>query len=784
MSENTSEAHKLVWSSQLTVTTGRSASKLQGDKILLPQSALEQLLAAATTTELVDAPSQSYTTTFDPFNPYTFATERQARSQLIERNQRLPHPLTFRLVNPENGNVVYAGVREFSAEPGEVGLSNFLREALGISDKGEASTLNGEDRSLDGSIDSKITIHAEQLPKGKYVRFRPLEAGYDPEDWKALLEHYMRDTFTTLTKGELLIVPAGKEEFRFLVDKLAPEGDAVCIVDTDLEVDIEALNEEQARETLKRRLKKSQRSKDVEDGDSTGGKLATGKTENGQVLSGHYVDYNLQEWDRSKDIEVELSSADEEGAIDLFVSPLTSKQRARPREDEYVFGDFSGRPNKKVRISHTHSQLEGAEALFVSVHAYQGKENDDGVDRSLQPVQYSLCISTVDNSPSTSGQNNYTNSEIQPHDEVRCKNCHQWVPQRTLFLHENFCLRNNVLCTQCNEVFQRRSSDWQNHWHCPHDEAHGRHISTRQKHDILYHMSKVCSNCGYQANNTPDLAHHRTSTCPGKLILCQFCHLLVPQQGPDDLSPSDPEVIFSGITPHELSDGARTTECHLCGKITRLRDMTTHLRHHDLERISRLPPRICRNGNCGNTMEGVGHNGEVKRSQPSRNDLGVCDACFGPLYNSSFDPEGKALRRRVERRYLTQMITGCGKDWCRNEYCKTGRKHLGPEISGESVGSKEALGMIKPIVEKLKDGKGPLHFCTDEASQKRRILAEMVAAEGGTGSKGEEDSSRGKRGGTYDVRWCVAALEAENGDLGKARTWLGNWAPTIVETTK
>ena len=780
------DGHKLVWSAQLTVTPVRPSVKLQGDKILLPQSALEELLAAATTAETVPAPTQSYTSTFDPFNPYSFAAEQRARSQFIQRNQHLPHPLTFRLVNPGNGNVVYAGVREFSAEVGQVGLSPFLIEALGITGKGEASTVGVQGGTSESGKGSMITVHVENLPKGRYVRFRPLEAGYDPEDWKALLEHYMRDTFTTLTKGELLTVPAGKEDFRFLVDKLEPEGDAICVVDTDLEVDIEALNEEQARETLKRRLEKSKPSNESKGVDSVGGKLVVGKTENGQVHSGHYVDYSLEDWDRSKDIEVVLSSTDEESTVDLFVNPFATKQRARPRQDEYVFGDFSTRPNKKIRIEHTNTQLEGAEALFISVHGYKANGHADSIEQPSEIFQYSLYLSTTSATSFTSDQGAHTDGDIQPSDEVRCKNCHQWVPQKTMFLHENFCLRNNVLCPQCNEVFQKRSSEWQNHWHCPHDAAHGNHINTQHRHNSLYHESVTCSSCGYQASNTPDLAHHRTTTCPGKLILCQFCHLLVPQQGPDDLSPSDPEVVFSGLTPHELSDGARTTECHLCGKITRLRNMTTHLKHHDLERLSRTPPQICRNVNCGNTIGGVSHNGEVKKPQPSRNDLGVCDSCFGPLYNSSFDPEGKALRRRVERRYLTQMITGCGKDWCRNEYCKAGRKHLGPELSEGSLTSKEALSMTKPLLEKLKDGERPLHFCTDEASQKRRILADLLAVEGGKVDNGGESVMKGgeKAVGGYDIRWCVAAMEAENGDAAQARTWLENWAPTVSETAR
>ncbi|KAI9872437.1 MAG: hypothetical protein M1823_008170, partial [Watsoniomyces obsoletus] len=81
-----------------------------------------------------------------------------------------------------------------------------------------------------------VTIHAKQLPKGTYVRLRPLEAGYDPEDWKALLERHLRDNFTTLTLNEVLDVSASRHEhFRFLVDKLEPEVDGICVVDTDLE---------------------------------------------------------------------------------------------------------------------------------------------------------------------------------------------------------------------------------------------------------------------------------------------------------------------------------------------------------------------------------------------------------------------------------------------------------------------------------------------------------------------------------------------------------------------
>lgn len=787
------DADSLKWSTQLIVTPPVRTPKLPGDKILLPQSALEQLLAAAPVTEVSLQSPRAYTRGFDPFNPYTFAAEARAREQQVtDRQQQLPHPLTFRIVNPQNGRVIYAGIREFSAEDGEVALSAFLRSALGLEDgdfhRGHDDGVRDPQKSQDVDVTGRpgvdgpiqdgyptVTVHAKQLPKGTYIRLRPLEAGYDPEDWKALLERYLRDSFTTLTTGELFTVQGGRNEsFRFLVDKVEPEGDGICIVDTDLAVDIEPLNEEQARETLKRRLEKAARAPGTKEGSSTGGPIAFGQDVSGQVLRGEYVDYELREWNRKEVIDIELEVAD--GAdVDLFVSPLSRRQRARPRDDEHVFGDFSGRSPKRIRLQPTNVELEDVEAVYISVRASSGFEDAKEGKEQMLPLQYNLRVVT----PSIVAEAE-ARQEAASHDseEIQCKNCQQWAPKRTLFLHENFCFRNNVHCPQCGNVFQKRSPEWQNHWHCPHDDSYGNDASSKAKHDAVSHTSYSCPNCPFEAQGLPALAHHRTTTCPGKQILCQFCHLLVPQQGDSDPDIHDPEVLLSGLTPHELVDGGRTTECHLCNKIIRLRDMKTHLRHHDLERLSRPPPRICMDKNCGRTLEG---GRSIQGSNKAANDsLGLCSICFGPLYADAYDPEGKALRRRIERRYLSQMMTGCGKPWCRNQYCKTGRQNLSASFDAQpaTMTTKEILSIVKPLIDAVNVQPGvantaPLYFCTDEASQQRRTLAEMIAAEGAVAG-----------GKAYDVEWCIAAVEAAGGDLGKAREWLSNWAPEKGEVAR
>jgi len=779
-----SDRPPLKWSKQLSILPPESTPRLRGDKIILPPSALEQLLSAATVT--VSSTFQPQTSTFDPYNPYSFAAERQAREQLVERQQQLPHPLTFRLVNPENGRIVFAGIREFSASEDEVGISAFLREALGahatkslekIVKPEEQSTVD-EDRTQDTQTTTpRLTVHVQELPKGTFVKLRPLEPGYDPDDWKALLEQHLRDNYTTLTNGEVLAIPAGKEVFRFLVDGLKPNDEAITLVDTDLEVDIEPLNEEQAKETLQRLVQKSQKAPGTSQGSSSGGKIDIDAIESGQVRPGEYVDYAVKDWDRSQSLELGLTSIDDEKDIDLFITPHGPKHRSRPRENEYVFSDISTSANKRVKIRHTNTELDNAEALWVSVRGY---ETQEGESQNQDPIQYNIRISsTNDPSISTNGDITMTDETPLGPDEERCSNCHQSVPSRTMFLHQNFCLRNNVLCPHCQLVFQKSSVSWKNHWHCPHDSSHGNTISSKTKHDTLIHTSTQCTSCNYEAANIPDLAHHRTTTCPGKMILCQFCHLQVPQQGPDDSPADSAEVILSGLSPHELSDGARTTECHICSRIVRLRDMNTHLKHHDLQRLSRSKPRICRNANCGRTLDGIGKGGEV-RIQGARNDLGICDVCFGPLYVSMYDPDGKALKRRVERKYLTQLLTGCNQSWCRNAFCKTGRKNLGLTTEGQTTTSKEALTMIKPTLEGLTDMDAPLSFCTDEASQKRRTLAEMIAAEGTADLKGKGKETESTRSG-YGLAWCVAALEVEGGNLDRGRNWLKDYAPTRAE---
>lgn len=748
----------LRWSAfyHVVASTEKAARGLEGDKIRLPQSALEDLLSesAKQTSNLGSA--------YDPSNPYIRSSRPEYSDSLAGFVGQLPNPLMFRLVNPNNGSMVYAGIREFSAEPGEVALSQYLRAALDVQET--ETDLEQNPMDLAEAQVSKprpqIRVEAKILPKGTYVRLRPLEAGYNPDDWKALLERHMRGAFTTLTKNTVLSVRGVKgETFEFLVDKFKPEGDGICVVDTDLQVDIEALNEEQARETVRQIMAKAQRAPGTADGSSVGGPIDIWKPVQGQILQGEYVDYELASWDKSRDLEIGLSGIQDGDEIDLFISPISARSRVPPRDSEHVFGDLSTpeQGNKEIILSARNAELDGADGLRISVHAYSATDEVS----TTSPRHFTLRAKAVlDDGPAHDGEN----AQEPSADEEQCKNCLQWVPKRTMILHENFCLRNNIVCPQCKSVFQKRSLEWQNHWHCDFGDGHGSSAESKAKHDAIFHTPHPCPNCGPEQTfpSLPLLARHRTTVCPSKLILCQFCHLEVPQEGDPTDPASEAETAITGLTPHERVDGTRTTDCHLCGKIIRLRDMPAHIANHELDKKYREAPAICRDKLCGRTLDGVGPRGQVgagtRMGQGPGNDLGLCSICFSPLYASMHDPEGKALRRRIERRYLTQLMTGCGKKWCANEWCKTGRKNLGLEPKATAAAG--LMAETKPLVLDVDNKSKPMVFCVDEGGQKRRMVADVLATEG-----------------VWDLEWCVAAAEAEGPNMDRVREWLRNWAP-------
>jgi hypothetical protein len=112
------------------------------------------------------------------------------------------------------------------------------------------------------------------------------------------------------------------------------------------------------------------------------------------------------------------------------------------------------------------------------------------------------------------------------------------------------------------------------------------------------------------------------------------------------------------------------------------------------------------------------------------------------------DPNYIKLQSRLERKLLTQLMSGCGQQHCSNSpFCAT--------AMGHSVSMSEAMKVVKAQVDGMLNESVQFRICVDEAVQRKAFLAGMIAAEG-----------------TYGMEWCRKAVEEAKGDLGNARIWL------------
>ncbi|KLU86141.1 hypothetical protein MAPG_05160 [Magnaporthiopsis poae ATCC 64411] len=575
---------ELRWSGTFAVDTLLKGPT--GDKINLPSSALQQLLDANATAASAAAPT---------------------RFPSFEQNaHHLPYPLMFRLVNESNGKAVHAGVREFSAEEGHVVLSPFLLRSLGL----ESSA----------SI-PRVKVTAHQLPKGHYVGLSPVRdyAAYDPAVLEPLLERELRQGYTTLSVGTTLHVRSGlRDEYEFLVESVKPEGDGICVIDTDLELDLLRVPTATAQTPG---AKGGGKAIDSSAGKSSpGGEIGTRKPVEGQVQHNEYVDYELTSWDKSRGLIIEAKhgidpDASTEFFLDIFVSPKTPHLRERPRETQYwtaQMGPYTTRDPTRLEIpSGSLGTDEEIESVMISIYGFRD-ERLDGI--GTKPHKFSLSVSSQKDGTRNNGSGQAAVNPEDTADKQRCDNCGQWIAKQNLVLHQLRCARNKR-CAVCGLV--AGADELKEHWHCSlctsSDSAFGDSLVSKAKHDSRMHPGKAlhCScTASLEFDTISALARHRVTDCPEKVILCRFCHLEVPQEG----DPTDPSSVaqtaYTGLTAHERADGARTADCDLCGAIVRLRDMDSHLRHHEMDKKGRARPVLCRNALCGRTLHGVGPRGQ------------------------------------------------------------------------------------------------------------------------------------------------------------------------------
>lgn len=152
----------------------------QGDKIILPESALEAL----------------------------------ARLDV-------EYPMLFQLKNKSNGNVTHCGVLQFSAPEGNAFVPYWMMSNLMLPEGG------------------LIQVKNVSLPKATYVKFQAQSVDFlDINNPRAVLEYTLR-SFSCVTKGDQLCIPYNNKKYYLEVKEVKP-ADAACIIECDCKVDFDA----------------------------------------------------------------------------------------------------------------------------------------------------------------------------------------------------------------------------------------------------------------------------------------------------------------------------------------------------------------------------------------------------------------------------------------------------------------------------------------------------------------------------------------------------------------
>uniref|UniRef100_A0A7S4B8X3 Uncharacterized protein n=1 Tax=Chrysotila carterae TaxID=13221 RepID=A0A7S4B8X3_CHRCT len=143
----------------------------------------------------------------------------------------ISYPMMFEIINPRQPKKnLHCGVLEFIAQEGMVYLPFWMMENMHLNE---------------GDL---IQLKSASIRKGRYVKLQPQTTDFIKiANPKAVLEQSLRN-FSALTKGETFRILYNKRKYDIGVIEVRGEGgafapgapQAVCIIETDMELDFEA----------------------------------------------------------------------------------------------------------------------------------------------------------------------------------------------------------------------------------------------------------------------------------------------------------------------------------------------------------------------------------------------------------------------------------------------------------------------------------------------------------------------------------------------------------------
>lgn len=352
----------------------------------------------------------------------------------------------------KNSRTTHSGVLEFTAEEGSVGLPPHVWRNL---------------FATDAPMTNMVEIRYTWLPKGTYAKLQPDRIGFsDLPNHKAILETSLRQ-HATLSQDEIFTVHYGELSYKLRVLELKPSS-SISVLETDIEVDI--VDSDSAFERTEQHILKQ---------------LTFEKPESGMVDEGNYVYYKFSvgddTWEKVTSgvarIEIRIEAESDGGDTDLYVSrhPLIFPTAHQHEWSSYEIGSKAmifGSTDKNFTVG-TYS---------VGIYGFKGK------------TKYQLSVTVMDDTNRKVGHQVASSSSSMEMDTVECLNCKHHIPSRTIFLHEAYCIRHNVLCKHAGCGVVLRVEELGNHVHC---DKCGQAFQQgeMEKHMKVFH-EPLCCPCG------------------------------------------------------------------------------------------------------------------------------------------------------------------------------------------------------------------------------------------------------------------------------------------------
>eukprot|EP00249_Psilotum_nudum_P024794 c29295_g1_i1 orf=182-2299(-) len=440
-------------------------------------------------------------------------------------------------------HTTHAGVLQFTAPEGSTELPSHVWENLGLLKSSEFS----KERVL-------VRVRYVRLPKGTYAKLQPEVVDFaDVPNHKAVLETKLRQ-HATLSEGDLLTVQHGGVDYRLGVLELKPSS-SVSVLETDMEVDV-----------VEPQLASSQ---------SILVPLAIGSPGDGLVEEGCYkyyrftIDQKLADLCEHDDVDI-IVRLELDGGVtsdaDLYVAmhPVLFPTQHQHQWSSHDVG------SKIICLTDSGKILRPG-AYSLAIYGFRGTSNYRilvEVHRSRKQKTQGHRVGVVNVQGEGSSLQSTDSQTGEGFDQ--CGNCKQFVPVKTITLHEAYCRRHNVVCQyeHCGMVLKRE--EMETHVHCSKcGQAFGQ--EELAKHMKVYHDPQTCK-CGAILEKE-EMVSHQAMKCSLRMIMCRFCGDLV--QAGDEVQ--DPRDRLQGLTEHESICGSRTSPCDSCGRSVMLKEMDLHI---------------------------------------------------------------------------------------------------------------------------------------------------------------------------------------------------------------